>query len=206
MPLEAAEKLVLESGVPLIWTYFGTADGVSIGMPGTWWYDDSPGVPGYDHRREDWYAQTVGTRGPRWSATADENGLGLEVNCAQAVYDRDGRLLGVAALDLWLHRFIDELLEDEALARAGAEALLIDTQGRVVIRASDKESARTVTDYDPKPYEHAHVRKAMAERTSGHVPVDGATLALWTTLGNTGLTYLVVGSEQGLLAIGAAAP
>jgi len=206
LTFEAAEKLVLETGVPLIWTYFGTADGLSVGMPGTWWYDDSPGVAGYDHRREDWYAQTVGTRGPRWSATADENGLGLEVNCAQAVHDREGRLLGVAALDLWLHRFIDELLEIPALTSVGAEALLIDTHGRVVIRARDKESARTLTEYEPAPYEHAHVRSAMADKTSGHVAVDAGRLALWTTLGNTGLTYLVVGPEAALLGAGAATP
>jgi len=52
----------------------------------------------------------------------------------------------------------------------------------------------------PVPYEDPGVRAALVGAPSGHRVVDGRRLALWTRLGSTGLTYLVVGPEDAMLA------
>ena len=36
-----AADLAFADGVPLVWAYVGTVSGLSVGMPGTWEYDDS---------------------------------------------------------------------------------------------------------------------------------------------------------------------
>ncbi len=200
LPFPEAEARVLDGGAPILWAYLHTERGLAVGLPGTWEYDDSEGKPGYDHRREDWYRLGLGARAPAWTASADENGLGLTVNAVQAVRGERGEVLGVAGIDIALARFIDELLEIPALSAAGAEALLLDQAGMVIVRSSQKEIARTMSEYDPVPFEEPAVVLAIATHGSGHLGLaDGERLAVWTQLGSAGLTYLIVGPERALI-------
>jgi len=199
----AAERLVLHQGVPLTWTYFASAKGVSIGMPGTWDYEDSPGLGGYDHRREPWYIDTLASREVLWSSGVDENGLGLLLTCTQTVRDPKGEALGVAAIDLTMGHLIDDYLEMPDLAPFGAEALLLDREGRVLVRSSQKEVVRTLTEYAPPLYDEPVVVSGMRSAEVGHVVLPDGRIALWNALGRVGLTYLVVGPEAELLALGA---
>ena len=195
-----AEHLVLQRGVPLVWAYFGAASGLSVGMPGTWDYDDSPGVEGYDHRKEPWYLEVLGSRDVVWSSGIDENGLGVLLGAAQVVRDAQGAVLGVAAVDLAMRHFIDDYLEVPELAATGAEALLIDREGRVQVRSSQKDAVRTATTFAPQPYEEPLVLEAMKASELGHFMLPDGRMALWATLGRVGLTYLIVGREAALLA------
>ena len=195
-----AEKIVLDQGAPLLWTYLHTADGMAVGVPGTWMYDDSPGGPGYDHRREGWYKAAVADpqqRGVLWTATADESGLGLTINAVQTIRDRSHRIVAVAGVDIWLQRFIDDWLEIPALV--GAEAILLDPQGRVMVRSSQKANARTVSEYNPKPFEETAVLDALKTGPTGHLSLPGERMAVWSSLGSAGLTYLVVGPAREML-------
>lgn len=40
MPIEKAEKIILEEGAPLVWTYVSSHEGITAGMPGIWSYTD----------------------------------------------------------------------------------------------------------------------------------------------------------------------
>jgi len=197
LPFADAEKLVLDHGAPLVLAYFSTDDGLGVGVPGTWESYDSNGATGYDHRREAWYRMALETRGPIWTVAADESQLGLTVSCLEAVRDPSGRVLGVAGVDAWLSRFIAELLEVPALAATGAEALLLDAHGAVIVRSTARAAA-ALTHYVPVPYEDEPLRLALASAPLGRYAVQGERLALWTRLGSTGMTYLVVGPEAAM--------
>ncbi len=197
---QRATELVLQKGVPLVWSYFGTASGLSIGLPGTWSYEDSPGAAGYDARKEAWYVDVLETDQILWSSGVDENGLGLLMSLARVVRDERGELLGVAALDLAMTTLIDELLEIPELTAVGAEALLLDREGRVHVRSSQKDSARTMIEFAPLPFEIEAVRAAVVAGDGGHLITDDGRLASWASLGRVGLIYLVIGPEDAILA------
>ncbi|MFO0747315.1 MAG: protein kinase [Myxococcota bacterium] len=203
MPIARAERLVLQQGVPLVWAYYAGQNGLGIGLPGTWDYEESPGVAGYDHRAEEWYQLALPVRGPRWSSGADENGLGLLFTCTWTVRDAADQPLGVAAVDVSMARMIDEVLDVPELAKAGAEGILLDREGRVMVRSSQKGVARTLRVYEPPTYEVAELVAAVKARASGHEALPDGRLALWASLGEVGLTYLVIGPEAGLLATSA---
>jgi serine/threonine-protein kinase len=200
LPLERAEKLVLEEGVPLVWTYVSSVEGVTVGMPGIWTYQSEDPNDGYDPRKKPWFTVARNTRGPIWSSSGvDESGLGLLITCSQALYDKADRFLGVAAVDLTFNYFIDNLLEDPSLVRAGTEALIIDDKGLVVVRATQKESARDAKKYKPERFEDEGLLKAIKKQHNGHVALADGRLAFWARLEAIPWTYVVLGDEAKVL-------
>jgi len=199
LPLEAAEQLVLHRGVPLVWSYFGSADGVSVGMPGTWSYADSEGGDGYDHREEPWYRDTLVAEGTLWDSGIDENDQGLLLSVSQVVRGARGELLGVAALDVAVSRFIDLHLELPGRMAPGVEALLLDARRHVLVRSGQRDELGHLTDYEPPPLEWPEVAAAMGAADVGHLTLPGGQIAFWTRIGKSTLSYLVVGPEEALL-------
>lgn len=203
LPIERAEQVVLEEGVPLVWTYVSSVEGVTVGMPGIWSYVSDGDHDGYDPRKKPWYSVARNTRGPIWSSSGvDESGLGLLITCSQALYDKADRFLGVAAVDLTFNYFIDTLLEDATLSRAGTEALIIDDKGLVVVRSTQKESARDAKKYKPQAFEDQVLLKAIAKQHNGHVVLADGRLAFWGRLEAIPWTYVVLGDEAKVLGIG----
>jgi hypothetical protein len=198
LPIEAAEELVFVKGVPVTWSYFGSAVGVMVGMPGTWDYAASEGAEGYDPRLEGWYKEAITRREPRWTSSIDESGAGLLLNCGLAVRTMAGEVLGVASLDLWPAPFIDAMMESPTLTQRGVESMILDDRLRVLVRASDKTMVRDLARHALAPYEDAEVRDAIGAHGSGHL-TTGGRLAVWNAIGNAGMTYLVVGPEGTLL-------
>jgi hypothetical protein len=201
LPVERAEKLVIDEGVPLVWAYVSSKEGLTAGMPGTWTYvtdDDGP----YDPREREWYKQAKDKRGPVWNSSGvDESGLGLLITCAQSLYDKSDAFLGVAAVDLTFNYFIDGLLENDALKRAGAEAIIVDEKGDVVVRSSQKDLAKDAKKYKPVRYEEAAVLQASKASQSGHITLGDGKLAVWSRLVAIPWVYIVVAPEAKLLAI-----
>lgn len=185
---------LLERGAPLIWVYAGTESGLGIGFPGT----DSTGLPAdYDPRTRPWYRTAIDSEGPVWSALdADESGLGLLLTCGLALRDDEGSPLGVMAVDVTFGYVIDRFLEPADLAE-GAEAWLIDREGRVVVRSSQAEFARKVPDdWVPPPFPHPELFERMQRTSTGAVELEleGVdSLVVWHRLDEVGWTYLVTG-------------
>jgi len=201
LPMARAEKIVLEEGVPLVWTYAASKEGVTVGMPGVWIYD-SEGGQGYDPRTRPWFKAAENQRGPIWnSADVDEGGMGLLLTCSQAFYDAKDEFLGVAAVDLTFKYFIDHLLENATLKKAGSEAFVVDQSGKIVVRSSQKDIAADASKYVVLPFEDNAVLDAARTRSSGHVQLDGGRLALFSRMGNIGWTYVVIGPTDRLLGV-----
>ena len=209
--LAAAEqhKLVLDEGVPLVWVYLGTETGIVSGWPGVWEYESSEeGVP-YDPRKQDWY--TIAKDGvlPLWNSQGvDESGLGLLITGSQAIrHPVTQARLGVAAVDLTFQYFIDELLESERLATAG-EAFIVDSDGKILVRGSQKALAKDAKEYKNPEFSDAadglgavgkEILAAAQGQPNGHLELDGGRLAVWSKVEATGWLYIVVGAEDALL-------
>jgi serine/threonine-protein kinase len=188
----AQRALIGEKGTPVVWAYVALEEGAIAAIPGTGVYPE-----GYDPRARPWYANARDHRLPHWgSVYLDESGMGLLLDCGTGLYDADGKLLGVAALDITVGYLVDELLDTKALP---VEAYLVGEDGRIVVQSSLKQQARTGEDYSPQPLPWPQVVDAVRGGTrSGHAEV-GDELLVWTRLDAVPWTYLVVGKGEGLL-------
>ncbi|MCA9518583.1 MAG: protein kinase, partial [Myxococcales bacterium] len=195
-PRAEQRALVIDKGVPFVFTYAAIPEGVLIGYPGLGVYPD-----GYDPRERFWYKQAKAKPGPQWGAAeADESGMGLLLTCSMALHDDAGTLLGVVALDLAFRYIIDELLEPDELSGYG-EAFLIDAEGKVVIRSTQK-GLTDVENYKQPAFRHTELLPSFAKQTTGHatIEVDGdKLLAVWSRLAATGWTYAFIGPEKVLI-------
>lgn len=185
------ENRMRATGIPLVWSYVATDDGVLVGYPGSGVYPDD-----YDPRTQHWYVEGAKAPGMHWEpAYLDESGMGLLVTATRAVRVGD-RVVGVAAIDITVGYLIDTFLAPEGLK--GAESWLVDDQGKVVVRSSLKDAARQIKEWDPPDFPVAPVLAAMRASPAGRVEVDGVLYA-WSGLPTLGWTYLVSGDPEVLL-------
>ena len=189
-----AQRALAEVGVPVARAYVGLRNGVYAAYPGHGgWPAD------FDHRTMPWYDLAQTRRGPIWGAPSNDlHGLGLVLTCAQALYDTEDNLLGVAGIDVTFDYIIEELLElPETVDIEGAESYLLDPSGNIVVgsRNSDTVSADNI---DMAPFHNANVVEAIQEKRSGHLIEDGE-LILYNRMHSIGWYYVVVGPEDELL-------
>jgi serine/threonine-protein kinase len=182
-------------GLPVVWSYVATEEGLLVGFPGTGVYPE-----GYDPRTQHWYVGTPREgSAPHWEpAYLDESGMGLLVTTSRALHAPDGRFLGVAAIDITVGYLIDTYLAPEGL-RAPVEGWLVDGEGRVVVRSGLKQEARTLRDWSPPPFPEPEVLAAVRAGGDSGQHAAGGQLYAWATLPTLGWTYLVSGSEAALL-------
>ena len=134
-PPANAHRIIGEEGVPLIWAYFALREGLLAVYPG---HAPTELPAGYDPRRHPWYRDAAGKNGKFWgSPYRDLLGQGLLLSCSMSLFDGTGQLLGVAGIDIALNYVIDRLMliPDPRMV----ESFLLDQEGRIVIRSSDKD-------------------------------------------------------------------
>ena len=126
---QAAHKLILEDGVPLVWAYVAVQEGIHEAYPGKAGYPTD-----YDPRTRPWYRLAAGKHGPQWgNPYPDTLGQGLILPCAMSLYDDDGAFQGVAGVELTFDYVIDHLL-DLPDQQGVTETYLLDERGDIVIR------------------------------------------------------------------------
>ncbi len=182
------------TGVPIVWSYVATEEGILVGYPGSGVYPEA-----YDPRAQAWYRASTDAIGPHWEpATLDESGMGLLVTATRALRRPDGSLIGVAAVDITVGYLIDTLLAPTGLSTP-VEAWLVNGDGRIVVRSSLKDHARRMREWNQQPFGYPDVLGAVAASPeSGHLVSEG-TLWAWSALPTLGWTYLVSGDEAALL-------
>ncbi len=92
---------------------------------------------GYDPRQHP-YRNAAGKNGKFWgNPYRDLLRQGLLLSCSMSLFDETGQLLGVAGIDIALNYVIDRLMviPDPRMV----ESFLLDQEGRIVIRSSDKD-------------------------------------------------------------------
>jgi hypothetical protein len=194
MPLPARQKTVANEGVPLVWAYVTSADGIIASIPG----GEGEYPIGYDPRAQDWYALGFGQHAPRWSAASlDEDGMGLLVTASIGLFDHDGHPDGVASVDLSIPHIVDELLDPKGLS-VPVEAYLLDKDGGVVVQSSLKGSQAEA----PPPFPWPELLPQIGAAESGHAEVyDGGTrkIVAWSQMEALDWTYVIAGDEAELL-------
>jgi tRNA A-37 threonylcarbamoyl transferase component Bud32 len=182
-------KLLLEQGARLIWTYVAVEEGGLVGLPGVGTY---PG--GYDPRQQEWYQRTLNTHGAQWGpASLDESGMGLLITCSEAIYSRENRFLGVAAIDMSLSHLVEDLLAPPSL-KESTEQWLIDANGRTIVWSKLGRDQQALP-----PFPHPTVLTALrGEQRSGAEQLDDR-LILWAPVPVVGWTYVVTGDASALL-------
>jgi len=131
-------RLIRDKGVPITWAFVGLEWGVHLGYPGQGSYP-----PDYDPRERPWYKLAAKLHGPRWGEPyIDAKGQGLMLPCSISVYDAKGRFVGVSGVDLTFRYIIDSLLELPGI-RYVRESYLLNDEGGIVVRSSDREKAAT---------------------------------------------------------------
>ena len=173
---------ILRAGTPLIWSYVGLENGAILNYPGNEKYPSD-----YDTRKRPWYVSAVSKKhGSIWgSVYPDATGTGYLMPCNQPFYDRSGKLLGVAGLDLSMDTVIEQMQMPEV--DGVKETWLMDDSGRVVLTSGEKGSRTTITMGGNKtkalgvlgiPELEAHARNGT---TSGFV-MDGEDVLVFARL------------------------
>jgi serine/threonine protein kinase len=192
------DRRIVDDGLLAAWSYVATPDGVLAGYPGFGVYPDS-----YDPRSRPWYGAAAAARGPVWSSLGvDDGDLGLLLTCSEGVRHPDGTLAAVAAVDLDFARFIERFLDPSL--DVPHEAWLLDEAGRVAIRSSQREIARTLTAYEPEPFPVPAVWEAATDAAAGFLVSgadDDARLYVWVHLSAVPWTYVVEGDVDDLVGV-----
>lgn len=166
-PLLVSET-IRNDGTALTWAFVGFAEGVHMSYPGKGGYP-----PAYDPRKRPWYTHSAQNQGAAWlSPYSDAGGRGLVVTCTRPLRDQDGRLLGVAGVDMTLEHLRESLLS--LSGRNGVRATyLVDELGRVVASCGDTPeqfaSGALVEDLaELEEYPQATVVSEIRAARSGH--------------------------------------
>ena len=131
---------ILKAGTPIIWSYVGLENGAILNYPGNEEYPAD-----YDTRKRPWYVSAVSNKyGSMWgNVYPDATGSGYLMPCNQAFYDRSGKLLGVAGLDLSMDTVIEEM--DMPEVDGVKETWLMDDSGKVVLSSEEKGSRTAIS-------------------------------------------------------------
>jgi eukaryotic-like serine/threonine-protein kinase len=177
-----------DKGVPLIWMRVATASGIQATLPGT--RRLKQGIS--DPRDSAWYKGAASAGGPFWSDPHGKTrGLGLVMTCAVPWINPNGKVGGVVGVDYALSQ-----LERLMAAPAGSEGLLVDAEGRILIRHGENTQGKT---WEPQPFPRKDVWEAMQADPIRGTFETGTTLALWTPIEALDATYVILGDSSALL-------
>jgi len=167
---------LLNSGAPLVWAYVALESGLHMAYPGRGGY-----APDYDPRLRPWYAPALQAPEPQWGTPyLDAGGQGMLLACSHAIRDQDGRVLGVAGLDVPLTVLMQNLLA--ASAAASEQQLdvknvsLVNLAGEVILeRSSLLDPERTPFPLITYPF--PEVIQALKTQSSGYLQLGQRLIA-----------------------------
>jgi serine/threonine-protein kinase len=152
-----------EDEIPPAWIFVGLENGVHCAYPGKSDYDAA-----FDPRLRPWYRAAAGDAARRWgSPYLDAQGQGLILPAVQAIRDGSGSLVGVAGIDYRIDDLVDALLLIPGEPRV-VDAYLIDEEGRILLRHSDREALLR-----GERFHYGPVLEAIAAGGGGFRPTEG---------------------------------
>jgi eukaryotic-like serine/threonine-protein kinase len=192
-------RTIADDGVPIVWAFFATEQGVHAAFPGKGGYGAD-----YDPRQRPWYRLGAHKAGPQWgNPYVDAQGQGMLLPFTTSVYDDGGELVGVAGMELTFRYVIDSLLDLTDLPGVRETYLVTDT-GRIVVRSgagSDfSESLRDDGSLALKLFPDMSVVDGVLAGQSGHQTVEGELLA-WHRMHALGWFY-VARADAGVILSG----
>lgn len=128
------KHLIAEKGVPLMFTNIVTKEGAYQYYPGIQYQ-----TPDYDPRKRPFYLQGLGQRGIHCGNTYLDRISGQLMPCTLAIYDSQEEFIGVVAVDMQFNHLAKKYL-DISGQPALKEIYLLDQQGNIIVKASDKNT------------------------------------------------------------------
>ncbi|HAN30763.1 MAG TPA: hypothetical protein DCQ06_04130 [Myxococcales bacterium] len=138
---QVIRRLMQENSVKYL--YIGLESGMLLNFPGIT-------LPkGYDPRKRPWYRGSMLTQFTAWgSIYPDASGSGYLVPCNSVVRDLQGNIVGVVGLDISANQLLD--LVNQLKLPQLSHLMLINRQGRVVLKSTDRGLRTIATNADNK--------------------------------------------------------
>ena len=167
--VDTARDVIVNQGLPLVWTYVGTETGIFLEYPGKTGYP-----PDFDARKRPWYIHTLENEGSCWMPPyIDVGGRGVLLPCTSKLFNKNGEFLGVAAVEMTLDYIRQELMTISELS--GIEnTILLNDRGAVVVNSSEEsifyERGTLINDIDSlEIYPNEQVVEDILQGRSGFI-------------------------------------
>ncbi len=130
---KAAREIIMNEGLPLVWSYIGLEEGLIAEYPGKTGYPEA-----YDPRQRPWYRSSINNTGISWlQPYVDVGGRGVLLPCTNPLFNNDGEFIGVAGVEVTL-----EYIRKKLMPMYGTEGLeetyLLNDKAEIIITSSDK--------------------------------------------------------------------
>lgn len=131
-----ARKIIMEEGLPIVWSYVGLEEGIIADYPGKTGYPEA-----YDPRQRPWYRSTLDRTGFSWlSPYIDVGGRGVLLPATSPLFDNDGEFIGVAGLELTLDYIRKQLMPLYGVVGL-EETYLLNNNAEIVVASKDKSQS-----------------------------------------------------------------
>ncbi len=159
-------KPIYESNVAVSSVYLGTESGILCR------YSSVNSSERYDPRTRPWYTDAIksknsGSTLPVWQSTYIGKSDGkLCITCSKAFTNKNGKILGVAAIDMQLEN-INQYIIGATIGNAGY-AFVIDQNGKIIMHPDYKidESGNTIGDFNTEPLKSENISGSYKELIS----------------------------------------
>ena len=199
----AAHRIIMNEGLPLVWMYVGLENGVHVAYPGKAGYPDN-----YDPRQRPWYRGSIGQKGAHWlQPYIDVGGRGVLLPYTDPLYDRSGKFIGVAGVELTLEYIRKELMPMKNI-KGIEETFLLNDKGEIITASSDKTQSYGVGTLinsieDLEVYPNKDVVKKILQGKSGqssYKEEGREKLLAFYKLNSNGWYFLAKADEKELVA------
>ncbi len=165
---DTAREVIVDKGLPLVWTYVGTESGIFAEYP------EKTGYPlDFDARKRPWYVNTLKREGACWMPPyIDVGGRGVLLPCTGKLFNNKGEFLGVVAVEITLDYIRNELMSITDIN--GIEnTYLLNNVGGIMVNSSEVsksyERGTLINDLDsPENYPNKIVVDDIIQGRSGY--------------------------------------
>ena len=190
---EMATRVIKDEGLPLVWTYVGLEEGIFAEYPGKTGYPAD-----FDPRKRPWYVSTLKNEGVCWMPPyIDVGGRGVLLPCTSKLYDKNGKFLGVAAVEMTLDFIRHELMSLSDIRGVG-NTYLLNNNGEIVVNSADTSGTykrgTLINSIDNlETYSHKGVVNNIRQGKSGYISFEEngkEKLLAYNRLNSIGWYYL----------------
>lgn len=166
---KTAMSVIKDEGLPLVWTYVGLEEGIFAEYPGKTGYP-----PDFDPRKRPWYVSTLKNEGACWMPPyIDVGGRGVLLPCTSKLYDKHGKFLGVAAVEMTLDFIRHELMSLSDI-RGIENTYLLNDRAEIVVNSAETsgtyERGTLINSIDNlEIYPHKGVVNNIRQGKSGYI-------------------------------------
>lgn len=166
---KTASRVIKDQGLPLVWTFVGLEEGIFAEYPG------KTGYPlDFDARKRPWYVNTLKREGACWMPPyIDVGGRGLMLPCTSKLFDKNGKFLGVAAVEMTL-----EFIRHELMSMSDIQGIentyLLNDRAEIVVDAAETtnvyERGTLINSMNNlKTYTHEDVVNNILQGNNGYI-------------------------------------